>query len=97
MVILGLLLIGLGSLAVLAALFVSSGTADLLGLTLSSRTIFLAGVIAGACILWGFTILKYGTKREIRQRKERKELSRLSEKLDQVEAHRAAQETEETE
>jgi len=96
MVILGLVLIGAGALAVLAALFVSSGSAELLSLTLSSRTIFLAGVIAGACILWGFTLLKYGTKREIRQRKERKELHRLSEKLDQVEAHRA-QETDEAE
>ncbi|HEY3016581.1 MAG TPA: hypothetical protein VGJ41_15795 [Nocardioides sp.] len=96
MVVLGLLLIGLGALAVLSALFVSSGTAEMLGLTLSSRTIFLAGVIAGACILWGFTILKYGTKREIRHRKERKELSRRSEKLDQVEAQRA-QETDEPE
>ncbi len=89
MVIVGLLLIGLGALAVLSALFASSGTAEMIGLTLSSRTIFLAGVIAGACIPWGFTILKYGTKREIRHRKERKELSRLSQKLDQVEDQRA--------
>ncbi|MEZ5191773.1 MAG: hypothetical protein R2734_04175 [Nocardioides sp.] len=41
----------------------------------------------GALILWGFTILKYGTKRELRMRKERKQLSELSE-LGQVEAER---------
>lgn len=86
MVILGLVLIGLGALAVLAAIFVSEGTAQLLGMELTSLAIFLVGVAAGACMLWGFMILKYGTKRELRLRKERKQLTELSQKLDRVES-----------
>ena len=57
---------------------------------LSALTIFLIGVAAGAALIWGFAILKYGTKRELRQRKERRQLNELSEKLDRVEAERRA-------
>lgn len=88
MVILGLGLIGLGAIAILSAVFVSEGTAELLGMDMSALAIFLVGVAAGAAILWGFTILKYGTKRELKQRRERRELNKLSEKLDQAEAER---------
>lgn len=88
MVFLGLLLLALGAVAILSAVFVSDGSAELLGMDLSSLTIFLIGVAAGAAIIWGFTILKFGTKREFQQRKERKELNQLSEKLGQVEAER---------
>ncbi len=89
MVILGILLLGVGAIAILAAIFVSDGSAQLLGMDLSALTIFLVGVAAGAFVLWGFTILKYGTKRELRLRKEHRELSKLSEKLDRVEADRS--------
>lgn len=85
MVIFGLLLIGLGAVAILSAVFVSEGSAELLGMQLTALEIFLAGVVAGAFVIWGFTILKYGTKREIRHRKERKQLTELSQKLDSVE------------
>ena len=88
MVFLGLLLIVLGAIAILAAVFVSDGSAELLGMDLTALAIFLIGVGAGAAVIWGFTILKYGTKRELRQRKERKQLNELSEKLDRVEAER---------
>ncbi len=88
MVFLGLLLIVLGVVAILAAVFVSSGSAELLGMDLTALAIFLVGVGAGAAVIWGFAILKYGTKRELRQRKERKQLNELSNKLDQVEAER---------
>ncbi|MEZ5096293.1 MAG: hypothetical protein R2731_09305 [Nocardioides sp.] len=88
MVILGLLLIALGVLAILAALFVSDGSGHLLGIAVTTPVTFIAGVVAGALILWGFTILKYGPKRELRMRKERKQLSELSEKLGRVEAER---------
>jgi hypothetical protein len=88
MVILGLLLIGLGALAILSAILVSEGSAELLGMELSAMEIFLIGVAAGAFILWGYTILKYGTKRELNQRRERKQLTELSEKLDRVERDR---------
>jgi hypothetical protein len=88
MVILGLLLIVVGAITILSAVFASSGTAELLGMDLSALQIFLVGVVAGAFVLWGFTILKYGTKRGLRQRREHRRLSDLSEKLDRVEAER---------
>jgi membrane protein implicated in regulation of membrane protease activity len=90
MVILGMLLLGIGIIAILAAVFVSSGTAELLGMDLPAVSIFLVGVGAGAAVIWGFTIFKLGTKRELRQRREHKELSKLSQKLDKVESERHA-------
>jgi len=90
MVILGLLLLAIGALAVVSAVFVSDGTAELLGMDLSALAIFLIGLAAGVCILWGFTTLKFGTKRGLRQRREHRELAKLSEKLDRVEADRRA-------
>ena len=47
-----------------------------------------SGVAAGAAILWGFAILKWGTKRSLAHRTERKELTELNEKLERVEAER---------
>lgn len=88
MVILGLLLIILGAIAILSAVFVSEGSGELLGVEMSSLAIFLVGVAAGAAVLWGYTLLKWGTKRTIAHRRERKELNRLSEKLDQVDSER---------
>lgn len=90
MVILGLGLMILGGIAVLSALFVSEPGrgGELLGFEVTTLESFLVGVAAGAAILWGFAILKWGTKRSIARRKEHKELSRLNEKLDRVEAER---------
>ncbi|MGD9958538.1 hypothetical protein [Nocardioides sp.] len=92
MVILGLLLLGVGALAIVAGVFTSdtdaAGKASLLGIDLSPMALFLVGVAAGVCVLWGFSILKIGTKREMRARREHKKLSELSEKLDRVEAER---------
>jgi len=90
MVILGLALIILGGIAVLSAIFVSEpGTGgELLGFDVTTLQSFLIGVAAGAAILWGFSILKWGTKRGLAQRRERRELTRLNEKLDRVEADR---------
>jgi hypothetical protein len=88
MVVLGLLLILLGGAAILAAVFLSEGTASLLGSDLSALSIFLIGVGTGAAIIWGYTVLKWGTRRSLAQRRERRELNRLSEKLDRVEADR---------
>jgi hypothetical protein len=53
---------------------------------MSALGIFLVGVVAGALILWGISLLKWGTRRGLERRRERKELSRLNEKLDRVEA-----------
>ena len=49
---------------------------------------FFVGVGAGAAILWGFSILKWGTRRGLAHRKERKELHELNKKLERVEAER---------
>lgn len=90
MVILGLGLMILGAIAVLSALFVSEpGTGgELLGFEVTTLESFLVGVAAGAAILWGFALLKWGTRRSLAHRKERKELTRLNEKLERVEAER---------
>lgn len=88
MVILGLLLIAAGIVVILLAIFDINGTASLLGRDFDARTIFVLGVAAGVAILWGYGILKFGTKRELRRRRENKRLGELSEKLDKVEAER---------
>jgi hypothetical protein len=88
MVILGLLLIILGAIAILSAIFVSEGSGVLLGIDMSTLSIFLVGVAAGAAVLWGYSILKWGTRRGLAHRRERKELTRLNEKLDRVESDR---------
>lgn len=86
MVVLGLLLIALGVVGILAALFSTSGTASFLGADLGARTIFLLGVVAGVAILWGFTISKFGVRRSIRQRRESRQLRKLNERNGRPEA-----------
>lgn len=88
MVILGLGLIILGAIAILSAVFVSEpGTGgELLGFSVTTLESFLVGVAAGAALLWGFAILKWGTRRSLAHRRERKELQALNAKLDRVEA-----------
>jgi hypothetical protein len=77
MVFLGLLLILLGALAIVAVVFdLESVPVDLLGAEISSMTVFFIGVASGVAILWGFGILKFGTKRTLRHRREQKELAR---------------------
>ncbi len=88
MVILGLLLILLSVVAILSAVFVSEGSAQLLGIDMTALGIFLVGVGAGAALLWGYSLMKYGTRRELKARRERKELNQLSAKLERVEAER---------
>lgn len=93
MVILGLLLIILGVIAILSAIFVSEGNAELVGLDLSALSIFLVGVGAGAALLWGYSILKWGTKRGLAHRRERKEIGQLNERLKQAESERHPEST----
>lgn len=88
MLILGLLLIALGALVVIVVVSDASGSVELLGNEITAITIFLAGVCAGLAILWGFGILKYGTKRSLQRRRDSKQLTELSDKLDRVEAER---------
>ncbi len=90
MVILGLLLIILGVIAILSAVFVSQPGAggELLGFDITTLPAFLIGVAAGAAILWGYSVLKWGTKRGLAQRKDRKELHHLNDRLDRADAER---------
>lgn len=97
MVFLGLGLILLGALAILAAIFVSEdGTGgELLGFDVSVLGAVLVGVAAGMAILWGFGILKWGTRRGLEHRKERKKIGELSDKLERVEADKRRNDDEE--
>ena len=89
--VLGLLLIIVGALAVVAAVFTADGTSvELLGFDVSAVGLYLFGLASGVAILWGFSLTKWGTKRSLRQRRESKKLNELSEKLDKVEAERHA-------
>jgi len=89
MVILGLVLILAGAIAILAVLVTGStanpATDTLLGLALNPTTMFFIGVASGAAILWGYSILKYGTKRGLEHRRERRKMDELSRKLDEAE------------
>jgi hypothetical protein len=88
MVVLGVLLIALGAVVIVAAVFDLEGSAMLLKIDLGAVTVFLLGVGAGVAVLWGFGILKFGTKRSLARRREAKKLEELSEKLDRAEAER---------
>ncbi|GAB3200040.1 hypothetical protein GCM10027062_18370 [Nocardioides hungaricus] len=83
MVVLGLVLIGLGALAIVAALFTAEGTnVGLLGADIGAMAMFFVGLGAGLAILWGFGFTKWGTKRTLRQRRESRQLGELHEKLE---------------
>jgi hypothetical protein len=90
MVFLGLALLLLGAVVVLAAVFVSKpGTGgELLGFEVTTLQTFLVGLAAGAALLWGFTLLRWGTRRTLAHRQERKELSRQNAQLMQEQAAR---------
>jgi hypothetical protein len=91
MLLLGLILIALGALAIVAAVFtveIVGGDIELLGVEVTPLGLFLIGVAAGVAILWGFGIFKWGTRRGLARRREQKKLNELSEKLDRAEAER---------
>jgi hypothetical protein len=96
MLVFGLVLIALGILVLLAGLFTTGDTGDasLLGVHLGATSVFLAGVFAGVAILWGISLTRVGTKRELRHRRDQKRLEELSAKLDKVEADRNRDDTE---
>ena len=91
MVILGLVLIALGGLAIVSAVFASEidgGKLQYLGQDRGTVAFFLIGVGAAVAVWWGLWILKYGSKRSWARRKEQKRLTELSEQLDTVDAQR---------
>ena len=92
MILLGLVLIALGALAIVAALFtaeLSGSDVEMLGLEMSPVELFLVGLGAGLAIWWGFWLFKAGSARSLARRRERKRLAELSDQLHQVEAERA--------
>ena len=91
MLLLGLILIALGALAIVAAVFtveIAGGDIELLGVEVSALALFLIGVGAGLAVMWGLSVFKWGTKRGLARRREQKKLNELSEKLDRVDADR---------
>lgn len=86
MVVLGLILMALGAVTIVAALFTAQGSVELLGTDISALAMFFVGLGAGLAILWGFGFSKWGTKRTLRQRRESKKLNELSEQLERREA-----------
>ena len=91
MLLLGLILIALGALAIVATVFtveIVGGDIEVLGFEVTPLGLFLLGVGAGAAILLGFAIFKWGTKRGLARRREQKKLNELSEKLDRADAER---------
>lgn len=88
MLLLGLVCILLGLLAILAAVFVSSGAVELLGIEMNALAIFLIGVASGALVLWGLTLTRLGARREMRNRREHRKLTELSQELDRIQPDR---------
>ncbi|MBA2955426.1 hypothetical protein GON03_13900 [Nocardioides sp. MAH-18] len=91
--VIGLLLMVLGALAVVAAVFTATGeSVEVLGFDVTAVGLYLFGLGSGVAILWGFTISKWGTKRTLRQRREARKLDELQAKLDQREAEQRTDE-----
>jgi hypothetical protein len=91
MLILGLVLITVGGLAIVAAVFdsnVVAGEVQYLGQDIGTVTFFLIGVGSAVAIWWGLSLFRLGTKRSWARRKEQKRLTDLSEQLDSVDAER---------
>jgi hypothetical protein len=91
MLLLGLVLIALGALVIVAAVFtveIVGGDIELAGVEVTALGLFLLGVGAGVAVLWGFALFKWGTKRGLARRREQKKLNELSEKLDRADAER---------
>jgi hypothetical protein len=88
MLVFGLVLIVLGALVLLGGAFATGHDLDgatFLGLNVPTQVIFFLGAFAAGAILWGFSIAKFGTKRELRHRRDQRRLRELSQKLDDLE------------
>jgi len=77
MVFLGLLLLAAGAVAILAAVFSTSGTATFLGADLGAGTLFFLGVAATLAVVCGLVLTRAGTGRAIRHRRESRRLRAL--------------------
>jgi len=90
MLVLGVVLLVAGVLVVLAGLFTAgdTGTASLIGVHIGATAVFLLGVFSGVAILWGLSLIRFGGKRQLRQRKEKRRLQGLAAKLEKLEGER---------
>lgn len=92
MLLLGVLVILVGVVLILLGVFATDvstlGQIDMIGIDVGTTTLFVLGVAAGAAVLAGSSIAKYGVRRGLKQRKENKKMSALSEKLDRAESER---------
>ena len=91
MVVLGLLLILLGGLAIVSAVFaldLDNGTISYLSLDVSPLALFLIGVVATLAVVVGAAVLKWGSKRSWARRREQKLLDELNDRLDEADARR---------
>jgi uncharacterized integral membrane protein len=77
MVVLGLLLLAAGIVAILAAVFSTSGTATFLGADLGAGTLFFLGVATTLALLCGLVLTRAGTGRALRHRREHRRLRSL--------------------
>ena len=82
MLVLGLILVLLGAIGILAGVLTGTGNAELVGLDVDAVALFLVGVASGAALLWGFSLLRFGTKRSLQRRRERRRASRRSDVLE---------------
>ncbi|MEP9384545.1 hypothetical protein [Nocardioides sp. KR10-350] len=87
MLVLGLVLIAFAVLAVCAGLFGAGdvGDASLIGIHLGATAVFLVGFVAGVALLFGFSLTKWGGKRQFRQARERRRLEGIAQKVEQTE------------
>ena len=92
MLLVGLILIVLGALVIVSAVFsleIVGGDIELLSsIELSPLALFLLGVGSVAAILFGLSVSKWGTKRGLARRREQKKMDELSEKLGEADARR---------
>jgi len=87
MLVLGLVLIVIAVLAVCAGLFAAGdhGNATLLGVHVGATAVFLIGFFAGVILLFGFSLTKWGGKRQYRQVRERRRLQGIANKVKKAE------------
>lgn len=98
MLVLGLVLMVIAVVLLLAGLFgAGDGSAQhqaatLVGIHLGATTVFILGFVSGVLLLFGFSLTKWGGKRQYRQVREKRRLQGLASRLEQVEAERSNRE-----
>jgi uncharacterized integral membrane protein len=77
MLALGLLLVAAGVVAILAALFGTSGSASFLGADLGATTLFFLGVGTAVAVLVGSLLMRAGVARSLRHRRESRRIREI--------------------